>query len=681
MRLSVEWIKEFAPIKADAEEMARTLTMAGLEVEETFESEIGTALNITVTPNRGDCLSVIGVAREFAAVYRLQSPAIPALNIVSSQDNSPNVFIEAEDICPRYAARMVKNIRQGDSPQWMQKRLLAAGMRPVNGIVDVTNYVMLEMGQPLHAFDYEKLHGGKIIVRRALEGENIRTLDGQDHTLTPGMLAICDEDHPVAIAGIMGGEETEISASTRTILLESAHFDPVSIRRTSRKLNLRTEASYRFERYVDPEGVVNAANRACQLILEIGLGDPADSITDVYPGQQKKRSIALRSDRIQKMLGFDVSDEIVAQTLHSLGIEVVSADRGTFHCDIPSWRPDIQREIDLIEEIGRVVGYEWIPEKLPFGATTQGEDTPESLFTSRIREALSNNGLQEIISHSLLADGPFENPNTANERILIRSALSAELSGLRRSLLPGLVESAERNARRSQEPLAFFEAGRVFHSKDGEYIESRAAAGLMAGPVRPSSWTKDDRPILADYYYAKGIVENLTALLRIPSPSFVSCDDPRLHPGRSARIMLDDEPVGIIGEMHPGLSNGLFIHNRVIIFEMDVDKMQAFAGKSASYLPISVYPAVVRDVAPRLPLAIPYQQIKDTVMSVPLSILEKADVTDVFTGVQAGAGLKSITLSLHFRSPERTLTEEEVNTALEMIRSALEQKCDASFLG
>ena len=683
MRLSVEWIKEFVPTDASSEELARTLTMAGLEVEETIESEIGPVLDITVTPNRGDCLSAIGVARELNAVYSLSFPSIPNRVSVQSEkaDYEISVAIEDIDLCSRYVARLVTNIRNKPSPEWMQKRLIAAGMRPINGIVDVTNYVMLETGQPLHAFDYEKLHGGRIIVRRARKGETISTLDGVDRVLTEEMLAICDADHPVAIAGVMGGEEAEMSDSTNIMLLESAHFHPISIRRTSKKLNLRTEASYRFERYVDPEFVAKAADRACQLIAECGLGEVTTVICDEYPVKHAPKRIVFQPARANAMLGYEIPKPELTKALANLGFESLGEQEDHIIYSVPSWRPDIQREIDIIEEAGRIIGYERIPERLPVGSTTQGGDTPIGKISAKIRMGIAAVGLQEIVSHSLLSPGKMENDDAGRQRIEIRSALSSDLSGLRRSLLPGLMDAADRNARRGQFPLAFFEIGKVFHRTDKGYEESLAVGGVIAGAIAPRSWVRDDKRTEADFYMAKGIVEVVSRLCSVSDLQFCVSDDVRLHPGISANIILGGQRIGVVGELHPELRKLHSIREKICFFELDLERLINAGTVKQVFVSLSSYPVMVRDIAPRVANSIPYEEVLSSVKEVMPEILERIELTDVFTGSQIGEEMKSLTLSLTFRSPDRTLTDAEVNDALEKIRANLIKRCNARFVG
>ena len=434
MRLSLEWLDQHAPTGMTADEAATTLTMAGLEVEETEESDLGPVLNIKVTPNRGDCLSVVGLAREMAAAAR--KPFIDAVAadtpIGGEAADLIQVTIEAPDLCPRYAARVVRNVTIGTSPEWMQRRLSAAGMRPINSVVDVTNYVMLELGQPLHAFDLPLVRGSAIRVRRSAPGEAITTLDGAERPLAEGLLIIADAERPVAVAGVMGGADTEVGPRTTTILLESAHFDRKAVRRSSKALGLQTEASYRFERIVDPDGVVRALNRACDLIAELGAGALVEGVVDVYPGAAPARTVTLRLARVSQMLGFDLSVDEVRTSLQALGFEVTECEGEALAVQTPSWRPDVVREIDLIEEVGRVVGYERMPEKLPSGATTQGGDSDLGRQTTLAREVLVGAGLTEVVGHSLVAATPLD--EDGGERVAIRTALSSELSGLRRSL-------------------------------------------------------------------------------------------------------------------------------------------------------------------------------------------------------------------------------------------------------
>lgn len=686
MRLPIEWIREHVETQAEAAVLTDTLTMAGLEVEQTEESAIGPVLEIKVTPNRGDCLSVVGIGRELAAALAapLRTPKPPASQREGDAADLTSVTIEAPDLCPRYAARIVRNVKSGPSPAWMQARLEAAGMRPINGIVDVTNYVMLEWGQPLHAFDYDTLHERRIVVRRARPGEVLVTLDGQERLLSEDMLVIADADRAVAVAGVMGGADTEMTDATTTMLLESAHFSPVSIRRTSRSLGLRTEASYRFERTVDPGAVALAADRACQLIAELGLGEPVPGIVDVVHREVEPRRIRVRPARTSLLLGYPVRAEEVADSLTRLGFiqtqPADGADDGALEFQVPSWRPDVVRETDMVEEVGRVLGYERIPERLPSGATLQGRDTEASRFASVVRGVLVAAGLQEAVCGSLIAPSRFEDPRAEERRIRIRSALSSELSGLRRSLLSGLVDVLERNARRHLSPLAFFEVGKVFAANGESYSEATSIAAAVAGPPSVPGWDRADRPRPADFHTMLGIVERLAEELHIADVRTMPSDSPVLHPGRRAEVWLAGRCAGLVGELHPDLVRDLTVRDRIVVFELSADALHAAAGAAGRFKPLADKPSVLRDLAPRVAFDLPYAQVREAIEAARVPFLEAYALTDVFTGSPLPAEVKALTLSFTFRAPDRTLTDAEVTEALAAIRAQLEARCAAQFV-
>jgi phenylalanyl-tRNA synthetase beta chain len=675
MRLPVEWIREYAPIEAGPEEIAERLTMAGLEVEETAESDLGAVLDIKVTPNRGDCLSVVGVARELAAAHNVPLKPLP-VEATSDAGGADLVKVTIEDpeLCPRYAARVIRNVKVGPAPQWIQDRVTAAGMRPINNIVDVTNYVMLETGQPLHAFDYEKVRDRHIVVRRATEGETLTTLDGVERTLTSEMLVIADPSGPVALAGVMGGADSEMSEDTTTVLLESAHFHPRAPRRTARALDMRTEASYRFERTVDPAGAAAAADRACQLIAQIGAGEPAPGIVDMQPIPPVTRVVTVRAARVAAMLGYDVGASRVVDALTRLGFQVDGGPAEAMRVRIPSWRQDIVREIDLVEEVGRVLGYEHIPETLPKGETTQGGDSEWSRFAERVREALAGAGLWEIVGHSLRPDSLLDAADAGADRRTIRKPL-ADLTGLRQSVLPGLVDVLERNARRGQSPLAFFEVGRVFRGER----ENTEIGGILAGPLSSPFWQKDGRGQTADFYTARGVVERLLAALRAADVRFEPVADPRFHPGRAATVLAGHQAVGVVGELHPRHTANLSTRERVLAFTLDFEALQDLSARAAAFEQPSAFPSVARDLAPRVSRQVPFGTIQESVRALGIGILEAFALRDVYEGAPLPEGTCSLTLSFTFRAPERTLTDEEVNDALARIRTALEQSAGATF--
>lgn len=701
MRAPLVWLKDYVAIEESAQDLATRLTMGGLEVEEVIEQPseecpLPPVLDLYVTPNRGDCLSMVGVAREIAALTNrpLQVPSISVSAKASPTEEQTSVTIEAAELCPRYAARIVRGVRIGPSPQWLQDRLRAAGQRPINNVVDVTNYVMLELGQPLHAFDFNKLLGRRIVVRTARAGETLQTLDGVERSLSTDILVIADEERPVAIAGVMGGANTEVSEATTDILLESAHFNPLAVRRACRLLNLRTEASYRFERIVDPNGVPLALNRACQLLAAIGQPEAVEGIVDIYPAPVLPHRLKLRKARASLLLGMDVSLKLCQDCLTRLGLSVTPLPDGeTLEVEVPTFRPDLRLEEDLIEEVGRVYGYEAIPERLPVGATTLGQDSAENRLLSRIRFALVSCGLQETLNHSLSGPSPLDAPDDAQRRVRVRNALSSEVSLLRRSLLPHLVETAHRNVTRGHHHVALFEIGRVWqleHSPEGrmEPREYLGVAGLLYGALCPPDWTHHGKAEPVDFYTLRGVVEHLLKALRIEKAEFLTLEQPerfpQFHPGRTALISLGHRPTpqGILGELHPRLAQQFDFRDRLYLFEISVEALQEVMPKEeVRYCAPSRFPAVVRDLAPRLPMSTPYSIVQKAVENLHLSILEEMRLTDVFMGPPLPEGTKSLTLSFTFRSPERTLTEAEVNSAILQIQQSLRERCGATFLG
>ncbi len=694
MRVPLEWLKTLVAVEASAEEVATRVTMGGLEVEGIEDSPTGPVLDVYITPNRGDCLSMLGVAREVAALYDLP------LNIPVPTVSTPggeilkftSVEIQAPDLCPRYSARLVRNIKVGPSPSWMQQRLEAAGQRAINNVVDVTNYVMLELGQPLHAFDHDKLAGGRIVVRRARPDETIRTLDGEDRKLHPEVLVIADAENPVAVAGLMGGADAEVSSTTTHILLESANFNPLSIRRGSRTLNLRTEASYRYERVVDPEIAHRAVDRACELLQLMGQAGVVPGVIDIYPGKTSSRSIDVRVSRAGELLGMEIDFAIASDCLRRLGFKYTN-DSDLVHVEIPSFRTDIILEEDLVEEIGRIHGYENIPERLPLGVTTRGGDSTDGRFITELKNILAGSGLQEVVTHSLTGPSLYDTPNDIKMRVPVRNALSSEISGLRRSLLPSLLNAASHNAAHGQQALAIFEIGHVWQREENsapmsdiDPQEFTAIGGLLCGSLVSTAWDKSSRSPAADFSTARGLIEKLMHSLHISNCRFeplgkLTEEMPHMHPGRSAVIKLGEGTIiGVVGELHPSLADRVGLKARIMLFEMDMRDIQKSASKQVSrFIPISKFPSVMRDVAPRVTLNIPYEDLKSAVLSAHVELLEDIKLTDIFQGSPLPEGMKSCTLSLTFRSSDRTLTESEITEGMNKIRTALTECCSAVF--
>jgi len=688
MKIPVAWLREFIEVPEDEAGLnafADALTMAGLEVEEILDTPIGPTFYTKITPNRGDWASVYGTAREAAAVFP-EKPLkhLPSPSTEATASAGAEVTIEAPALAPRYAAKIIRGVKIGPTPEWLQQRLSAAlgeKYKPVNNVVDITNYVMLEMGQPLHAFDLDTLPGGTVVVRTARPGEKLTTLDEVERTLTPEMLCICDAEKPIAIAGIMGGGPTEITNNTINILLESAHFDPLSVRRTSRELGLATEASYRFERYVDPALVPIAAERAAQMIVEAAGGEALPGLIDVYAKRPAPRRILARVDRIRGLLGADVDRDAMIAGLERLGLQV-DRSAGALDCGIPSWRPDLTIEDDIAEEVGRIaLGYANLPERLPPVRSRGGRDSARGRFVTRVRETLVKAGLQDALTHSLTAPSPLATEDEAAHRVFIRSALSEELSSLRTSLLPNLIGITARAHTAGIRDIALFEVGPVYRREDdGSYREPLRIAAVFAGSAMPAAWSIKSDALPLDFYFAKGVVEELLAAFGIRNAVFAPGTHPITHPGRTATISVNGEEIGLVAELSEVTAASQDLPRRTYVFDLDGDALARLAGEiRIRHSSLPRFPAVTRDLAPVFAAATPYAAIESAAAEAAGPLLESLRLTDVYTGANLGEGKRSLTLRFTFRSADRTLKDAEVDAALNAVRAALTEATGAEF--
>ena len=679
MKIPVAWLREYIDVPEETtalEAFADALTMAGLEVEEILATSVGPTFYTKVTPNRGDWASVYGTAREAAAVFpQSKLKALNAGEMVPSAEMTAKVTVEDAEGCPRYAAKIIRGVKIGPAPDWIQQRLSAAlgeKYKTINNVVDITNYVMLELGQPLHAFDLDTLAGGQIVVRQARDGEKVTTLDGTERLLGPGVLAICDAENPIAVAGIMGGGPTEITDKTVNILLESAHFDAGSIRRTSKRLNLATEASYRYERFVDPALVPIAAERAARLILETAGGTATPGLIDVAAKPKPPMRIVARVARIRRLLGADVDRDAMVEGLERLGLSV-ERSAGALDVVVPSWRPDLTIEDDIAEEVGRIaLGYANLPETLP-PVMTGGKDSPRGLFTTKAREALLRAGLQDALTHSLVAPSPLATPDEADHRVTIRAALSPELSSLRTSLVPNLLSIVARAHASGLRDSAVFEIGPIYRREgEGVYAEPLRITGVLAGSAMPQAWSIKPDALTLDFYFAKGVVEDLLRAFSIKDATFAPGTHPITHPGRTATVSVGGEPIGIVAELSQATVESGDLPRRTYIFDLDGDAITRLSGEAkAGYTPLPRYPAVTRDLAPVFAVSVPYADIEKAASDAAGPLLESLRLTDVYTGANLGEGKKSPTLRLTFRSATGTLKDAEVEAALGGIREAL----------
>lgn len=641
-----------------------------------------TILDLEVTPNRPDCLSVAGVAREVAAVLggTASMPASkPEESGVAAADTC-TVTIEDPDLCSRYTARIIRDVKIGPSPQWLQEKVTACGARSISNVVDITNLVMFELGQPLHAFDLATLAtdgAGRaaITVRRARAGERLTTLDGVDRALRDDTLLICDASGPVALAGVMGGETTEVSDATVDILLESACFDSASISRTSRSLGLVSEASMRFERTVDRTACDAAADRAAELMAQVAGGSVAPGIVDAYPHPLAPRELALRTDRLESVLGVKLPAEDVARILTALGC-IVEAHVDRFEVLVPSFRPDLEREIDLVEEVLRVWGMERIEATLPAGPGRIGGLSPEQRRRELAGEALRACGLNETMTYAFgdpLDPERCDMPLAHGELLVeLLNPMSGEQAVLRRSLLPGLLRSVSANQRRGVVDVHLYEIGTTFVTSEGrkQPKERLNVAGVLAGSWNRPGW--NDPAVELDFFDGKGVIENLVRELAIERFKVRAAETPHLQPGRAAEVMVGGEVVGWLGEVHPLVLERFEADAPVVAFELDLTRLTRAARDARPFSEPPRYPAVEFDVAILVDESVTAERIEQAIRSAGGKLLDSVRLFDVYRGKGVPEGRKSVAFALEYRASDRTLTGEEVEPQHErLVRKVL----------
>lgn len=693
MLVPYNWLKEYVDFSLSPEELAEQLTLTGTGVEkiEHLTQGVGEIVfELEITPNRPDCLGMIGVAREAAAIVggKVKIPEIEIAEAEISVAEMAQVEILDADLCPRYAARIITDVTVAPSPRWLQQRLKAAGVRPINNVVDTTNYVMLETGQPLHAFDYEQLSGMKIIIRRAREDEKLITLDGALRQLESEMLVIADWEKPIALAGVMGGINSEVTSKTTTILLESANFTPTNIMRTSRKLGLQSESSNRFEKGIDPEGVVYAANRAAQLMQELGGGKVLKGMIDIYPQPRKSPVLKLRPQRVNQILGTDLSPEDMVRILESLELKIdirhPTSDIRHLQVTIPTFRPDLGREVDLIEEIARLYGYNRIKSTLPASSGRQGELSAEQMLEAKIRETLVSVGLWEVVCYSFIGPDHLNklglSPGSHLRRaVVLKNPLSPEQSLMRTTLIPGLLEALNYNTSRGQENVQLFEIGRVFYPKENQPLpdEPIMVAGALIGSWRDKQWY-EKVPII-DFFDLKGIIEVLLDSLGIEHWSLRKSAHSSFHPHRFAQLFLGEESAGFMGELHPTVQAAYELPGKTYVFEIKEAKLIASADLSHRYQEIPRYPGVTLDISLVVDEEILAHEVERAIRSKGGKLLRRLSLFDVYRGGQIPTSKKSLAYSLFYQATDRTLTDQEVQEIHQKIIAALKEKFQAEI--
>ncbi|HEX8844574.1 MAG TPA: phenylalanine--tRNA ligase subunit beta [Pyrinomonadaceae bacterium] len=701
MNISYNWLRELTGAQHSPREMAELLTRVGLAVELVHEVGDDYLLEIDLTSNRPDCLSHLGVAREVAAqaAGRVLLPEDVSSKVEGRAADYTAVGILDPDLCPRYAGRVVRGVTIKPSPDWLVKRLEAIGQRPINNVADITNYVLHEQGQPLHAFDLAKLAENRIVVRRARSGEKIRTLDGVDRELDTEMLVIADASRPVAVAGVMGGEETEISEATRDVLIESAYFSPASVRRTARRLGLHTEASYRFERGVDYDGVIRAQARCVALICEIAGGTATTDAIDVYPRRIEPVVVSLRPERVKALTGLDVASSEMLRILLALGfiqrdamasMGVADAQSGSAGRALtfiaPTWRVDVEREEDLVEEVARHTGYEKIATELP-ASSLAGEYQPSERKRRALRRALVASGFDEAINFSFIDathDDRFEllpdfvgDYDGVERFVALSNPIIEGLTRMRPTLLSGLLDAVRNNFNHGTRDVRLFETGRIFAATVGDLPLEREAFSLVAtGGATEEGRAAPSREL--DFYDLKGALESAVDAMNLTPLRFEAAEVRHLRQGQAARILTGDgQTIGTIGRLNERLSAVYKFRQPVYVAELDLTTLLEMAERLVLYTPLARHPSIMRDVSLLVGRSVTLAEMLDAIPAQDLENYRDAKLVDVYEGANLPEGKRSVTLRVEYRAEGRTLRDEEVDALHARLVQTLEERFGA----
>jgi len=683
MQFSINWLKTYVDIEEKPEVLADALTMHGLAVDGIQPAGDDYILDLDITINRPDCMSFLGVAREIAAIYgrSLRDPPLTLEEGSEQSDHLTSVRIDAAELCPRYCCRIIKDIEVAPSPAWLQDRLRSIGLAPINNIVDITNFVLFETGQPLHVFDFDKLHKQRIVVRKAEKGEKLATIDGEDRELDADMLLICDADHPVALAGIMGGKETEIFTGTTRVLLECAYFSPVSIRRTSKSLGMHTDASHLFERGADPDCHYRVLDRCASLIREIAGGTILRGVTESYPKKIEKKEVLLRPKRAVKVLGEKVETRSMIEILENLGFRRLATkeNKKFLRFEVPSFRVDIHREIDLIEEIARYVGYDKIKSSLPVFTDTYSS-TPDFIREEdNIKILLSSAGFQEIITFSFI--DREHNRACCQEDSLpveILNPLADQMSTMRESLIPGILQTIHFNLNRGNKSLAMYELGNVYRYKDinrSETAEHRCLAMAQTGNPDPETWYQNPRPF--DLYDLKGAIELIVREMGALGIEISPEKCIYLDPGESAAVKRGDQVLGYLGKLHPALKKSFDLKQDVFLGEINF--FQLISGDRLKYYckELPKYPKIERDISIIVDMHVNYDSVKQAIESLKIRELVSLDIFDIYEGKELGPVKKALAIRLIYQDPELTLSARHVDQLHKTVLASLENEVGA----
>ena len=693
MNISYNWLKDLVEVDLSPQELATKLTNVGLAVEGIHALEDDFVFDIDLTSNRSDCLSHLGVSREIAAIENAKFKVQNHEKEKPATENQRLVSIQDADLCNRFTARVIRNVKIAPSPDWLVKRLEAIGERAINNVADITNYVMHELGQPMHSFDLNALTENRIVVRRARTGEMIKTLDETERKLDETMLAICDAEKPIAVAGIMGGLDSSITVGTTDVLLEVAYFNRANIRQTSRNLKLSTEASHHFERGVDVENLVRASNRAAELICELAGGE-AGEFVDVYP--TKFQPIEIESNDIQaavkRLTSLEVERKEILRILSALGFQMKdesqTANRKSQIFVVPSWRHDVSIEEDLVEEVARIVGYDNIADELP-ASSSAGEFQPDEARKKNLRKTLVDLGFDEAISYSFIdakTDEKFDfvpdlvRENKGEKFITLQDSIVEGAVRMRPSLLSGLLDAVHTNFNHQRKDLKLFEIGKVFSASKNENDlpeERELFAIALSGGEQFENRAMTAREL--DFYDAKGALEAAIASLNSSDLKFTAADAKHLRKGQSAEIRLKEKTVGTIGRLSDEIAANYKFKQPVFVAEIDLQTVLQARQKEVLYKPLPVYPSVVRDVSLLVNRVVGFAQIKENIEREDFELLKSVEFVDVYEGKGVAVDARSITVRLAYRSDERTLLEEEVENIHAQILANLAAKLGAKL--
>ncbi|HEX8000247.1 MAG TPA: phenylalanine--tRNA ligase subunit beta [Pyrinomonadaceae bacterium] len=692
MNISYNWLRELTGTTLEPQELASRLTMVGLAVDGVHEADDDFVLDIDLTSNRPDCLSHLGIAREAALIdgRRVSLPEASLSRMGGRSEDLTAVEIQDEELCPRYTGRVVRGVKIGPSPEWLVKRLKAIGQRSINNVADITNYVLHEQGQPLHAFDLRKLAEQRIVVRRARAGEKLVTLDGVERELDEQMLVIADAARAVALAGVMGGRDTEISDETTDVLIESAYFAPASVRRTSKLLGLHTEASHRFERGTDYNGVLRAQTRCVALICELAGGTATEDAVDVNTQKFSQIKVGLRPSRVRALSGVEVSVDEIKRILTALGFESVpgeeAAERLSFI--VPSWRVDVEREEDLVEEVVRHAGYERVASELP-PSSMAGEYQPSERRKRELRLALRQLGYDEAISFSFVDsahDDDFEpvpdfvkSHDGAERFVTLTNPIIEGATRMRPTLLTGLLKAVQHNFHHGSRDVQLFEVGRIFaaHTEQGELPnEQEALALVLSGGALEEGRAGASRQL--DFYDLKGALEASIDAMNLAHLRFAATEVKHLREGQAAQISTEDNrPIGFIGRLDESIAGGYKFRQPVYVAEVNLSRLLETLERPVLYHPLARYPWIERHTSLTIDRRVAFTEMESAILAQNVEHLRGVNLVDVYEGANMPEGKRSVTLRIEYRADDRTLRDEEVDAMHAGVVAALEQKFGA----